>query len=221
MLAAAVGLAAGTEAGLCQDRTVPVAAVVRGVGQSISLPAEGTVLGVQIHDHPGDAVWEIQFRDPNFKGNRRAVVVKDGRPVSDKPATVRAFLGGDLASLPDADLALPVDRLFGEGARQAEGAGQAVAFYRYVLSKAPGEAVARWRIFGFDAREKLVGRVVLNARDGTLLSTSWGEDARRAAAADTPKSEMDAFGKSVGRTFKGVGADLEQFFTGKRTLDKE
>ncbi|CAF0703851.1 hypothetical protein MPNT_60119 [Candidatus Methylacidithermus pantelleriae] len=34
------------------------------------------------------------------------------------------------------------------------------------------------------------------------------------------RSGFQEFGEEVERTFKGIGGDLEEFFTGKRTIDR-
>jgi hypothetical protein len=76
---------------------------------------------------------------------------------------------------------------------------------------------------------KLADRVVVTAHP---VEGGWEADTIKVLPKEKPaktahtarqskhRSGFQEFGSDVERTFKGIGADLEEFFTGKRTIDR-
>jgi hypothetical protein len=51
-------------------------------------------------------------------------------------------------------------------------------------------------------------------------STTTTTTTRRANSDDDSSDNSGGFGNDVKRTFLGIGGDLQEFFTGQRTVDK-
>lgn len=190
-------------------------AIVAEVQKSLPDLASKSLLGVQLTESSGNQVWELQYQDSNFKGDRRAVVFRQGKVSDDKARTLKAFPGTS-QPLTQTDLESSVAPLRTKANALAADAKVTPASIRYVLSHREGSP-ATWRVLVFDAKEQHLGRLEINAESGQLISSSWGKDITSSAEA---RSDFEQFGNDVQSTFKGIGGDLEEFFTGKRTIDK-
>lgn len=201
---------------LCSARAEDVPSVVAAEVQK-SLPdlASKSLLGVQLTESSGAQVWELQYQDSNFKGDRRAVVFRNGKVSDDKARTLKAFPANS-QPLTQADLQSTVAPHRTKANALAADAKVTPHSIRYVLSHREGSPTT-WRILVFDAKEQRLGRMEINAESGQLISSSWGKEITASAQA---RSDFEQFGDDVESTFKGIGGDLEEFFTGKRTIDK-
>lgn len=211
-----------------QDEKSTVREVVDHVASRLSLNDKTRVLGAQIEDSLDTLAWKIQLRDPNYKSSRRLLELMQGKIVSDEAGTLEALRNTSLVELEAQELRESAGSLRKRAHAMAQAAGIEPKTYRFVLFHPEEKKAARWYLYAFDGQGKTLGRAALNARTGEVLASTWGIEAVRTAEGgdDNSRSNSDTgaefvkFGRDVERTFKGIGADLEKFFTGKRTIDK-
>jgi len=188
--------------------------IVSQVQKSLPDLASKSVLGVQVSESNGKQVWELQYQDSNFKGDRRAITFFAGKIDSDKARTLKSVPASS-EPLSQQDLQSSLAPLRAKANSLAAEAKVTPSTIRYVLCHRPNTA-ATWRILIFDNKQKYLGRLEVDAATDTLISSVWGKDLSTSAEA---RSDFEQFGNDVESTFKGIGGDLEQFFTGKRTID--
>jgi hypothetical protein len=179
---------------------------------------------------PGDIEkWYIIFYDPSIPSHGRAVLVENGQIVKTYAANGGAVYRSDLTFDPS--------RLTPEGpaltAAQDYATRHNISYdsVRALLKETSLDRPFRWRIeLMNDGRSK--GYVFINALDSSVASyASSGSSTQVAESSSTTttttsRSNSDdndnsgGFGNDVKRTFLGIGGDLQEFFTGERTVDK-
>jgi hypothetical protein len=164
--------------------------------------------------------WWVIFYDPSVPSHGRAVKVENGQITRTYEAKGGVVYGDTLTFAPS--------QVTGEGpalaAAQNYAAQHALAFdhVRALLRITEKGQAYRWRVQLLDGSTSK-GFVFVNAGDGTFAmyappgsvpsrqtsGTGGGVvgDARRAA-------------NDVKNTFLGIGGDLQEFFTGERTVDR-
>mgnify|MGYP007124307934 CR=1 FL=1 len=215
-----------------QDDRTTVRDVVDGVATKLLLTDKGTrVLGVQIDDSLDQQLWHVQFRDPKYKSDRRLIAYSDGNVIGDEAKTHDSFRDVSLIALEASEMTESAGNLRSRAHAAAKAAGIEPKTFRYLLYHPEGKTAARWYLHAYDSGSNLVGRIALNAKTSEVLATTWGAEAIKTAQA-TPKKSVkrsrksdrdtgfEEFGRDVERTFKGIGGDLEEFFTGRRTVDR-
>ena len=181
---------------------------------------------------PGDIEkWYIIFYDPSIPSHGRAVLVENGQIVKTYAANGGAVYRSDLTFDPS--------RLTPEGpaleAAQNYATRHNIAYdsVRALLKQTSPDHPFRWRIeLMNDGRSK--GYVFINAIDSSVASYAASSSNPQVAESRTEttttttasRSNSDdndnsgGFGNDVKRTFLGIGGDLQEFFTGERTVDK-
>jgi hypothetical protein len=76
----------------------------------------------------------------------------------------------------------------------------------------------RWRVELLDSG-KSKGYVYVNALDDTVAYYAGPSSEKRSSSGSSDDS-VEGFANDVKNTFLGIGGDLEEFFTGQRTVDK-
>ena len=158
--------------------------------------------------------WYIIFYDPSVATHGRAVLVENGQISKTYPAN-----GGKTYS---AALTFDPSRITSEGpalsAAQGYAAKHNLAYdsVRALLKETSATKPFRWRIELLDAG-KSKGFVNVNALDDTVASYSPPTEK---SSPDSQPTTAAGFGNEVKHTFLGIGGDLEEFFTGERTVDK-
>jgi hypothetical protein len=158
--------------------------------------------------------WYIIFYDPGVASHGRAVLVQDQKIVKTYPAN-----GGVTYSK---DLTFDPSRITSE--RPALSAAKSYATkhnitydsIRALLKQTAADKPFRWRVeLMRGARSR--GFVYVNALDDSVASYTSPSAAKKRTS---DSSDDGDFGDEVKNTFLGIGADLEEFFTGERTVDK-
>ena len=166
--------------------------------------------------------WWIIFYDPSVPSHGRAVKVENGQVTKTYEAQ-----GGVVYQQ---DLTFDRARLSGEGAAlqnaQNYAAQQGVAYdgVRALLRRNSTEGPLRWRVEllngatnkGFVFTNSANGSFAMYAPPGTENGTHNGSTGSGGGLVGDAKK----FGNDVKHTFLGVGGDLQQFFTGERTVDQ-
>jgi len=174
----------------------------------VSLYGMGTPAAIQ--------KWYIIFYDPTVATHGRAVLVENGKITKTYPAN-----GGATYS---AQLSFDPSRITSEG--PALGAAQGYAARHHIaydsvhalLKQTAADKPFRWRVeLLHDGKSR--GYVYVNALDDAVASYSGPSSTRKSSPASSDSSDQ-GFGSDVKNTFLGIGGDLEEFFTGDRTVDK-
>jgi hypothetical protein len=166
------------------------------------------------------AKWWVIFYDPSVPSHGRAVKVENGQ-------IARAYeaKGGVVYMR---DLTFRRSRVSGEGAALADAqtyaAQHAIAYdgVRALLRLTSDRQTLRWRVELMEGAENK-GFVFTNASDGTFaLYAPPGTEPSGSGAGTGGGVVGDAkqLGNDVKKTFLGIGGDLQEFFTGERTVDQ-
>lgn len=163
--------------------------------------------------------WYIIFYDPSVATHGRAVLVENNVVTKSYPAN-----GGVTYS---SALTFDPSRISSEGpALQAAQSYAAKKGIKYdavtaLLHQTPGNKPFRWKIGLVDDGKKK-GYVYVNAIDSTVASYEPETTTKHASASSSASSDNSekGFAHDVKSTFLGIGGDLEEFFTGDRTVDK-
>jgi hypothetical protein len=165
--------------------------------------------------------WYIIFYDPSVPSHGRAVLVENNQITRTYAAN-----GGVTYR---ADLTFDPSRLTSEGPALSAAEGYATQHnidydsVRALLKQTSRDKPFRWRVeLMNDGRSR--GYVFVNALDSTVASYAppqSGDQAGGSPAKGNVESDAKGFGNDVKRTFLGIGGDLQEFFTGQRTVDKD
>lgn len=181
--------------------------------------------------------WYIIFYDPSIPSHGRAVLVENGQIVKTYAANGGAVYRSDLTFDPS--------RLTPEGPALAAAQGYAAKHYirydsvRALLKQSSLDKPFRWRIQLMNGNTSK-GYVYINAIDSSVASyapagssemetttstttttaSSYSNSKRPVSSDDDDNANSGGFGNGVKRTFLGIGGDLQEFFTGERTVDK-
>jgi hypothetical protein len=161
--------------------------------------------------------WYIIFYDPSVATHGRAVLVENNQITRTYAANGGATYSSSLTFDPS--------RITSEGPALAAAQGYAAKHHiKYdtvhaLLKETALKKPFRWRVELFNGG-KSRGYVYVSALDDTVASyssPSAGGTAKHKASSD---DDDQGFGNDVKNTFLGIGGDLEEFFTGERTVDK-
>ncbi len=200
----------GQNSGSVNDAFQVAKAAVKPEQQTkvVSVYGTGPAAGIQ--------KWYIIFYDPTVATHGRAVLVEGGKITKTYPAN-----GGVTYS---SSLTFDPSRITSEGPALAAAQGYAAKHsIRYdavtaLLHQTAANKPFRWKI-GLVADGKNKGYVYVNAIDDSVASYESAATTKHTASASSDNSEK-GFAHDVKSTFLGIGGDLEEFFTGDRTVDK-
>lgn len=201
-------------------------------GLALAENPERELIGVEIIESLEEEAWVFQFKDPNYKENHRWIKAHDTKILTDKAGFLPVFEGEPLKPLAEEDLKTEIALLKKKAREIAKVAEASPAEYRYRLKYPEHRKTAFWEIALLDHEGDSLGAMALDARTGKTVTASWQKAEKKQkmaqksvvqkkASPSQKKENKENFGHSVEKTFRGVGADLEQFFTGKRTVDKD
>jgi len=157
--------------------------------------------------------WYIIFYDPSVPSHGRTVLVENNQVSKTYPANGGVTYAGDLTFDPS--------RITSEGpvlsAAQNYAAHHNIAYnsVRALLKETSVDKPFRWKVELVNSG-KSEGFVYVNALDDTVASYQTPSTGRGGSSDD----DFTGFTHTVKKTFLGVGGDLEEFFTGERTVDR-
>jgi hypothetical protein len=161
--------------------------------------------------------WYIIFYDPTVPSRGRAVLVENSKITKTYPAN-----GGKTYS---ASLAFDPSRITSEGPALSAAQNYAAKHHiRYdsvtaLLNQTSATKPFRWQIGLLENGSKR-GIVYVNALDDTVASYSGPAAVKKSSSSSSSDNSGVGFANDVKSTFLGIGGDLQQFFTGERTVDK-
>ncbi|MDZ4815297.1 MAG: hypothetical protein SGI71_03415 [Verrucomicrobiota bacterium] len=164
--------------------------------------------------NPNPRKWEVVFFDPKISGKKLVIEVNNNQMTKERRPS-------DLLKDLSVNNVIEVNRLKvdSDGAfKIAQKVAQEenklmIARAHYVLRKLEPKkgSSAAWFIKVYDSQGHDLGELVISAYTGKILRTKkLYHDGERAKN----------FGEKVEETFLGIGGELEETFTGKRTVDK-
>jgi len=181
---------------------------------------------------PDPTTWEITFFDPDARADLRIVTVRNGIVTSQKQPS-RGFTGsGAPTAIDPAKLNVDSTAAFTVAERRA---GTPFSYLNYRLHPGGESQPPRWSVELFNRQKDLVATLTIAADDGSLLHASHPvTDSTTAATTTTADSDSDSdsfftrAGRTLNRTghdiqrgFLHVGGELQEFFTGNRTIDRQ
>jgi hypothetical protein len=158
--------------------------------------------------------WYIIFYDPAVPSHGRAVLVDHQKIAKTYPANGGVTYAKDLTFDP-AHISSEQPAL---SAAQGYAARHKITYdaVHALLKQTALNKPFRWRVELLrDGRSR--GFVYVNALDDSVALYTRPSAAKKAASSS---SSDTGFADDVKNTFLGIGADLEEFFTGDRTVDK-
>ena len=162
--------------------------------------------------------WWVIFYDPSVASHGRAVKVDNGQVTKTYEAQGGVVYGDALT--------FGGTQVTGEGA--ALGAAQDYAAkhnltydsVRALLRVTPNSPNLRWRVELMNGATNK-GFVFVNAADGAFaLYSPPGSVSHTSGTGTGVAGDLEHAGNQVKNTFLGIGGDLQEFFTGDRTVDK-
>jgi hypothetical protein len=159
--------------------------------------------------------WYIIFYDPAVASHGRAVLVENQKIAKTYPAN-----GGVTYSK---DLTFDPSRITSEGPALSAAKGYAAKHkitydsVHALLKQTAVNKPFRWRVELMREGQSR-GYVYVSALDDSVASYASPSSAAQKKANDS--SDSGGFANDVKSTFLGIGGDLEEFFTGERTVDK-
>ena len=160
--------------------------------------------------------WYIIFYDPSVPTHGQAVLVENNKITKTYPAN-----GGITYS---SALTFDPSRITSEGPALDAAQGYAAKHnLRYdsvtaLLHQTSANKPFRWQI-GLIDNGKKKGYVYVNAIDDSVADYKSAASEKHGSSASSDNSDK-GFANDVKSTFLGIGGDLEEFFTGDRTVDK-
>ena len=155
--------------------------------------------------------WYIIFYDPAVASHGRAVLVENGKISKTYVANGGVTYAKELTFDPS--------RITSEGpalsAAQSYAAKHKITYdsVHALLKETALNKPFRWRVELLHEGHSR-GFVYVNALDDTVASYESPSQKKSSSG------NSDGFGDDVKNTFLGIGGDLEEFFTGQRTVDK-
>ena len=162
--------------------------------------------------------WYIIFYDPSVKSHGRAVLVENGEIKktydANGGATYSSRLSFDPSRITSEQPAL--------NAAQNYASKHNIAYngVRALLKQVSTSKPFRWRIELMDSNTSR-GFVMVNAVDDTVAMYLPPGTSHGGGGTGSVSQDAQDFGHDVQNTFLGIGGDLQEFFTGERTVDQQ
>jgi hypothetical protein len=175
----------------------------------VSLYGTGTPAGIQ--------TWWVIFYDPSVPSHGRAVRVENGQITRTYEAKGGVVYGDTLTFDPGQITGL------GKALTAAENyaAQHAIAYshVRALLRLTTADSNIRWRIQLLNGAHSK-GFVFVNANDGSFAMYAPAGSHHDSGGTGSVEGDAKAAGNDIKNTFLGIGGDLQEFFTGERTVDQ-
>lgn len=194
---------------------------LRAIGAARDQALLNRVLEVKgLNGTPEPEKWTVILDDPLARGGVREIEVANGRIVSER-TPVKAYSGtAEGVSMNFGKLNLDSEGAFAVAEDVARKAKIGFEGVDYVLQCEDANTAPTWVLQLLDAHQHSIGTVTIAADNGTVLGNSFAGP-RIGAPDSTPSTaRTDNLGHRIDRSIHRAGASLEEFFTGKRTLDQ-
>jgi hypothetical protein len=165
----------------------------------------------------GIGTWWVIFYDPSVSSHGHAVRVENGQIVRSYEAKGGVVYGDTLTFSPGQ--VHGIDKAL--AAAQDYAAKHALAYdnVRALLRQSSDGGPLRWRVQLLDAGTSR-GFVFVDAGSSVFAMYSPPSAHPSSGGGDSVEASANAAGNDIKKTFLGIGGDLQQFFTGERTVDQ-
>jgi hypothetical protein len=174
----------------------------------VSMYGTGTPVGIR--------TWWVIFYDPSVESHGRAVRVENGQITHTYEAKGGVVYGDTLTFDPSQIKGLEAAL---SGA-QSYAAQHALAYdhVRALLRVTADGQSFRWRVQLLDGSRSR-GFVLGNTNDGSFAMYA-PPSSHPETGTGSVEGDAEQAGRDIKNTFLGIGGDLQQFFTGERTVDQ-
>ena len=176
---------------------------------------------------PQPGVWKVVLDDPAARGGVREFEVQNGK-VSSERTPVHAYSGTAAEAVMDfKKLNLDSAGAFTIANKEAAAARVGFDTVDYVLRCGDNAGAPVWILKLTDDKRQVVGTIQISADSGAVVSrVGFGTGVRHdGPATENPdavqdNTRRDTMGHKIKQSFINAGASMEEFFTGRRTLDR-
>ncbi len=185
---------------------------------------------------PQPSTWIIILDDPLARGGVREIEVSNSHIVSER-TPVKAYSGtSDDLVMNFRKLNLDSEGAFAVAENVARNAHVGFDTVDYVLRCDSANVAPTWSLQLLDDKQHSVGSVVVSADTGAVVKSSFGASGPRFGAKsdqsysrpqkaeatqdDDEYARTHNLGHRIDRSLRRAGATMEEFFTGRRTLDR-
>jgi hypothetical protein len=178
-------------------------------GRVVSVYGTGSPSGID--------TWWVIFYDPSAASHGKAVRVENGQIVRSYEAK-GGVIYGDTLTFPPSDIRGVGGALHVAGDYAAR---HSIPYdhVRVLLRVTTHDQEPRWRIQLLDGGASR-GFVFVRAAEGTFAHYEPSSHQHSGGSGDSVSANAQAAGNDIKNTFLGIGGDLQQFFTGERTVDQ-
>jgi len=175
----------------------------------VSVYGTGTAAGID--------TWWIIFYDPSVVSHGHAVCVQNGQIARSYEAKGGVVYGDTLTY--DPSQARGIGKALTGAQDYAAEHNIAYDQVRALLRQTTHDESLRWRVQLLnDGTSK--GFVFVDAATGTFAMYRSSAHHHDSGGGDSVEANANAAGNDIKNTFLGIGGDLQQFFTGERTVDQ-
>jgi len=162
--------------------------------------------------------WWIRYYDPSLFLKLRSIQMV-GPEMVKNIVPANPFDGGDSGFIiPTEQLKFDSEKAISFMEKAAKESGIPLHSLNIRLEKPhSGETNPIWYFEWFDEKRRKLGTINVSATTGKITEVVD----LKIKTKNIESVSKKGFDKEVEGTFLGIGADLEEFFTGKRTVDKE
>jgi len=182
---------------------------------------------VGLDGYPAPKTWTITFFDPAARAGMRVVTVENGRIRSQKQPSQGYTGAGEPPVLNVAKLNVDSGAAFAVANQKAT---EGFFGLHYRLRPGTNGTIPVWDLELLGRNGGVVGVMQVSADNASLLSAKYMSEENGPAESTVASNEEDGFVDRASRTmqktgkdFKNslffVGGELEEFFTGERTID--
>jgi len=163
--------------------------------------------------------WWVIFYDPAVPSHGRAVKVANGQVVRSYEAK-GGVIYSDTLTFPGTQV-VGAEPALKEAQDYAAQHALAYDHVRVLLRSTTANPAFRWRVQLLDGQTSR-GFVFVNAADGTfaMYSPPGSVPSKETSGTGSVAGDAQRAGNDVKNTFLGIGGDLQEFFTGERTVDR-
>ncbi len=180
---------------------------------------------------PQPETWVVVIDDPLARGGVREIEVANGRVVSER-TPVKKYSGISTGTAMNFErLNLDSKGAFTIAEQEAKIARVSFDAVDYILRKDEDRGFPVWKLQLLDPELRRVATLTIAADTGAVLGREFQQpelrdDLRQEESAvkeyvEAGKEEGVHIGRKIERSFRKVGGSLEEFFTGKRTIDRQ
>ena len=173
---------------------------------------------------PQPELWTIILDDQLARGGVREIEVANGRVVSER-TPVKSYSGSALGiTMNFQKLNLDSEGAFAIAEAEAKAAKLGFDSVDYLLRCDDANSAPTWVLQLLDPQQQNLGSITIAADTGAVLAKDLGANRENSDQfSETDNADNWGFSKfkhGVKRTFRRAGGDLQQFFTGRRTIDR-